>query len=284
MAAELLDVPHAVVRTDSGSSSYGGRHHVADALTELRAQFGLPADPTVEMPFRYLQLSFAPAGLDEPDDEAAPTRHRFRPIELPPDGPDEALPWLAELPRRATVYATLGTVYNGTDLLTAIIDGLQNEDLNLVVTVGATQDPARFGRRPANVRIERWIRQRVLLPHCEAVVTHGGFGTLSATLSAGLPVVCIPISADQPENAERCAALGVGRIVHPDDRTPDAIRRATRAVLDDHRHRRAAERVAETRNRQPGLDHALDLLETLARDRVPLLAPRPRSIVGVGSG
>ena len=104
--------------TPSGTAS-------ATSLSELRASFGLPADPAVEMPFRYLQLSFAPTGLDEPDDEAAPTRHRFRPIELPPDGADETPPWLADLPRRATVYATLGTVYNGTDLLTAIIDALE---------------------------------------------------------------------------------------------------------------------------------------------------------------
>ena len=226
------------------------------------------------MPFRYLQLSFAPVGLDEPDDEAAPTRHRLRPIELAPDGRDETPPWLAELPRRATVYATLGTVYNGTELLTAIIDGLQDEDLNLVVTVGATQDPAGFGRRPANVRIERWIPQQVLLPHCDAVVTHGGFGTLSATLSAGLPVVCIPISADQPANAARCAALGVGRIVAP--RRAHARRhppRDTRAVLDDQpAPPRRRERGSGQPKRQPGLDHALDLLETLARDRVPLTA------------
>ena len=114
-------------------------------------------------------------------------------------------------------------------------------------------------------------------------MTHGGFGTLSATLSAGLPVVCIPISADQPQNAARCAALGVGRIVHPDDRTPDAIRTATRAVLDDRRHRLAAERLARDSRRQPDLDHALDLLETLARDRMPLPVPRPRSIVGADS-
>ena len=143
------------------------------------------------------------------------------------------------------------------------------------MTVGATHDPARFGRRRANVRVERWIRQQVLLPHCDAVVTHGGYGTLSATLSAGRPVVCIPISADQPQNAARCAALGAGRVVHPDDRTAGAIRRATRAVLDDRRHRLAAERVARDSRRQPGLDDALDLLETLARDRVPL--PRATS-------
>ncbi len=252
-------------------------------LSELRAQVGLPADPTVEMPFRYLQLSFAPAGLDEPDDEAAPTRHRFRPIDLAANGPDVPPAWLAELPRRATVYATLGTVYNGPELLAAIIDGLETEDVNLVVTVGATQDPDRFGRRPPNVRIERWIRQQDLLPHCDAVVTHGGYGTLSATLSAGLPVVCIPISADQPQNAERCAALGVGRIVRPDERTPDAVRRATRAVLTDRRYRSAAERVASDSRRRPGLDHALDLLETLARDREPLVASRPPATVGTGS-
>lgn len=270
VAAELLDVPHAVVRTDSGSSSYRERRHIAESLAALRAAFGMPADPDVEMPFRYLQLSFAPVGLDEPDDEAAPTRHCFRPIEPPAAGLDGAVPpWLAELPGRPTVYATLGTVYNGTDLLAAIIDGLEGEDLNVIVTVGATQDPSRFGHRPTNVRIERWIPQQVLLPHCAAVVTHGGYGTLCAALSAGLPVVCVPISADQPMNSGRCAGLGVGVVIPPDDRTPGAIRHATRAVLDDHRHRRAAERVAGDSKRQPGLDHVLDLLEALASDRVP---------------
>jgi UDP-glucoronosyl and UDP-glucosyl transferase len=272
LAAELLGVPHAVVRSDSGSSSYAERHYVADSLSGSRAALGLADDPTVEMPFRYLQLSFAPVGLDEPDGEAAPTCHRFRPIEPAADGSDEALPWLIGLPRPTTVYATLGTVFNGTELLTAIIDGLQGEDFNLVVTVGVTQDPAGFGPRPPNVRIEQFIRQGVLLPHCDAVVTHGGYGTLAATLSAGLPVVCIPISADQPQNAQRCVALGAGRIVPPEDRTADAIRAATRAVLDDPKYRLASQRVSRDSQRRPVLDHALELLETLARDRAPLPA------------
>ena len=272
LAAELLGLPHAMVRTDSGSSSYSDRAHVAEALSDLRSRFGLPPDPDVDMPFRYLQLSFAPDGLGETEAEAAPTCHRFRPTEPRVDA-DPAPPWVAALPRRPTVYATLGTVYNGSELLRAIIEGLASECINLVVTVGTNHDPGSFGPQPAHVRIERWIDQQVLLPHCDAVVTHGGYGTVSATLSAGLPLVFIPISADQPGNAARCAALGVGRIVGPDDRTPAAIRAATRAVLADPAHRRAARAIAREAHSRPGLDAAVDLLERLTIDRQAVLKP-----------
>ncbi len=124
------------------------------------------------------------------------------------------------------------------------------------------------------------------MPYCDAVVTHGGYGTVSASLSAGLPLVFIPISADQPGNAERCAALGVGRIVGPDERTPAAIRAATRAVLEDPSHRRAARAIAREAHSRPGLDAALDLLERLAIDRQAVLRPNaagsPRP-VGLGA-
>lgn len=272
LAAEYLGLPHAMVRTDSGSSSYGDRHHVAAALTANRARLGLPPDPDVTMPFRYLQLSFAPPALDEPEEQTAPTCHRLRPVEPPASGEPPA--WLRELADRPTVYATLGTVYNGTELLTAILDGLAPEPLNLIMTVGPTQDPQRFGARPPHIRIEHWIPQEHLLPHCHAVVTHGGYGTASAALTHGLPLVMIPISADQPMNAARCTARGVALTLPPDRRDPEAIRAATRAVLGDPAHRRAARQAARAARQRPDLDHALDLLETLARERSPLVRSR----------
>jgi UDP:flavonoid glycosyltransferase YjiC (YdhE family) len=48
-----------------------------------------------------------------------------------------------------------------------------------------------------------------LLPHCDVVLTHGGYGAIMACLSLGLPMVVLPVSADQPRNARRCADLGV---------------------------------------------------------------------------
>jgi len=46
-----------------------------------------------------------------------------------------------------------------------------------------------------------------------------------------------PITADQPYSAQRCAALGVARVVDPAARTPEAIRDATRDVLADPSYR-----------------------------------------------
>ena len=77
LAAEVLGIPHAVVRTDSGSSSYADRGHVADVLDEVRAELGLPPDPAGDGPFRHLLLSFAPPGLD--DEPPAPTCVQLRP-------------------------------------------------------------------------------------------------------------------------------------------------------------------------------------------------------------
>jgi UDP:flavonoid glycosyltransferase YjiC (YdhE family) len=109
-----------------------------------------------------------------------------------------------------------------------------------------------------------------VLPHVAAVVTHGGFGTLAAAIAAGRPLVLVPISADQPMNAGRCADAGLGVVVGPGERTPDAIRRAVRVVLADRRYTAAAAAAGDAARAQPELGHALDLLERLAGRGLPI--------------
>ena len=48
------------------------------------------------------------------------------------------------------------------------------------------------------------------MPHAAAMVAHGGAGTTLAALTAGVPLVLLPLSADQPINARRVAELGAG--------------------------------------------------------------------------
>ncbi|MGH2351831.1 MAG: glycosyltransferase [Chloroflexota bacterium] len=139
--------------------------------------------------------------------------------------------------------------------------------MNLILTVGRNQDPAQFGPQPAHVRIERYVPQTLLLPHCDLVLTHGGSGTVMAALIHGLPLVTVPISADQPENAARCAALGVGRVAAAADATAETIRHAVRTVLADPAYRRNAERLGDEISRLPGPDQAVPLLEQLAGER-----------------
>jgi UDP:flavonoid glycosyltransferase YjiC (YdhE family) len=49
-----------------------------------------------------------------------------------------------------------------------------------------------------------------LLPHCAAVVHHGGIGTTSQGLKAGIPQLVMAMSHDQFDNANRLRRLGVG--------------------------------------------------------------------------
>lgn len=52
-----------------------------------------------------------------------------------------------------------------------------------------------------------------LLPHAAALVHHGGIGTSSQGLAAGLPQVVMPMAYDQLDNATRLKRLGVAEIL-----------------------------------------------------------------------
>src|SRR5690606_14357109 len=49
-----------------------------------------------------------------------------------------------------------------------------------------------------------------LLPRCATLVHHGGIGTTAQGLAAGVPQLIMPMSHDQPDNADRIQRLGVG--------------------------------------------------------------------------
>jgi MGT family glycosyltransferase len=275
VAAEALGLPHASVRTGALSGSYTLRRRYRTVLAPLRERAGLAPDPDDAMAFRYLHLAAEPPGFAPPGEGHAPTTHFLRPENF--ESGDGALPpWVAGLPDRPTVYATLGTVHNaqphGRATFSAILEAVRDEPWNVILTVGRDNDPAAFGPQPEHVHIARYIRQSQLLPHCDLVVNQGGFSTLTGALNAGLPLVVIPLGADQPLNAACCTALGVGRVIEPGAQTAESIRAAVRAVLADPTFRRNAERVRDETAALPGPEYAVALLERLALERQPIMA------------
>jgi UDP:flavonoid glycosyltransferase YjiC (YdhE family) len=273
VAAEVLGIPHASVRSNTLLSTYSRRRLVGEEMSRLRADYGLPPDPDTAMLFRYLHLAFEPPRFHDPELPLAPTSHLLRPVPFSQSGAEGSPSWLADLPDRPTVSATLGTVFNSRvpELFQVILDGLSDEAVNLILTIGRDQDPAQFGPQPDNVHIARYIPQSLLFPHCDVVITHAGFSTVSEALAHGLPLVPIPLDADQPLNAERCAALGVAEVIEYDRRTPGAIRRAVRMLLDDPSYRRNAEQIRDEITELPGPERAAALLEHLAANKQPLL-------------
>jgi MGT family glycosyltransferase len=272
IAAERLGIPHASIAgngyaaVDSPDVHYfpGNRLMVAEPLARHRAEHGLPPDPDVEMPFRHLHICFTPPAWD--GEAALRPRNAVFLRHTTTAAPDARAPeWLDELADRPTVLASLGTVFNKhPGVLEAIVEGLRDEPVNLIVAIGRDQDPARFGAQPAHVRIEHYVAQPLVLARCDVFVTHGGFNSVKEALSEGVPMVLVPITADQPYCAARCAALGAGCVVDPAARSAEAVRDAVREMLRDGGYRERARAFQAEMVALPGLERAVQLVEELA--------------------
>lgn len=270
VAAERLGLPFATVLVIA-AGSFVRPEVVGESLNELRAEHGLPPDPELQMLSRYLVLSTAPRSYRCPAYPLPDTAHVFRPSILgaarePPPA------WSSTLPGAATVYFTLGTIFplESGDLFARVLMGLRELPINVLATLGPDADPEELGPQPANVHIERYVPQSSVLPYCTMVVSHGGSGSVIGALAHGLPSVLIPIGADQPLNAERCADLGVAQLLDAVEATPEAIRAAVVGVLEEPTYRRNAERLRDEIAALPELAQAVGLLERLAVERRPL--------------
>jgi UDP:flavonoid glycosyltransferase YjiC (YdhE family) len=153
---------------------------------------------------------------------------RLTPLPLPRPGPAP----IPLGPHARTVYVTFGTVWNRDAApFRAAFDALADVPVNVVATLGGELD---LGPVPANVSVHRFIPQAELLPHCDAVIAHGGAGTTLGALAHGLPLILLPQGGDQHYNAERAARAGAALVG-----TLDVTR-----LLEDDVLRAAAQRVA----------------------------------------
>lgn len=173
-----------------------------------------------------------PAALDTPraDGPSAP----MRPLSF--DGAASAAPpgWISTFgAERPGVYVTFGTEVAAHAPWAAILEGLADVDVDVVATVGGRLDPATLGPLAANIRVERYVPQSFILDRAEVVVSHGGAGTLIGAATTGKVQLCVPIAADQWENADSLSAANAGVVLEPDERDVDTIRQSVQDLLAD---------------------------------------------------
>ena len=266
VVAELLGIPCATVLV-LAAGTFLHKDLVAEPLRALRSELGLPPDPTLAMLDRHLVLSPFPPSFRSPDFPPPSTTFSFRTTTaLPPNTASET----------PTVYFTLGTVYANPDLHSRVLAGLRELPANIVVTVGGHVDPTDFGPQPGHIRIEQFIPQDEVLPHSDVVISHGGSGSLMGALAHGLPSILLPLGADQPHNAKRCAELGIGLVLDPVTVTPLEVRNTVATILADHAYRQAAERIRDEINALPGVGMAVPRIERLSEGSIQAARPHQR--------
>lgn len=272
VAAARLGLPYASVLVIA-AGNFVRKAVVGEALNDLRAEHSLPPDPDLAMLSRYLVLSPFPPSYRDPAFPLPASAHSVRPLTVEQAQYDLAPPWEQHFPAAVTVYFTLGTVFNveSGDLFERVLAGLRGLPVNVIATVGRAIDPAVFGSQAANIEIAQYIPQSVVLPHCAAVVAHGGSGSVIGALAHGLPMVLIPMGADQPQNAARCADLGVALVLDAVTAAPADVHAAVSTLLADPSYKRAAQRLQDEIAALPDPVQAIKLLERLAVEKRPII-------------
>jgi len=249
-------------------------------VARAAAEHGLDGDRVTAVGYEVLHIDRTPPSLEMPGYQAPPNAVNVRPE--PFDAGGEMPAWFDDLGARPLVYVTLGTVMNGNiPLFRLIADALADEPFDVVIALGAGIPHEALGEVARNIRVGGFLPQARILERASVVVSHGGYGTVSASLGAGLPLFLLPMAADQPYNTERCisagAALGVMQdqppgpppagpppFTAPD---PSVIRDGTRRLLDEPAFRDAAQGIAAEIAALPPADHAAKRLEEAVLER-----------------
>ena len=220
--AETLDLPRAIlmhVLHSTFTDTWGGK--------ATRAKNAAYLDHAGQV------LVLAPPGFDTAY-RLPPNTSDVGPITDPEPSPQlstRMTELLAE-PGKPWVLLSLGTTLEDqATTLPGILEAVAELPIRVLLTLGGVLQPSAIDS-PPNVTVCGYIPHDSLMPHMAAVVSHGGLGTITAALAAGVPLVCIPQSRDQPDNAKRVVASGAGLAV--DKNAPPAeIAAAIEGVLAD---------------------------------------------------
>jgi UDP:flavonoid glycosyltransferase YjiC (YdhE family) len=240
---------------------------VAISLAEAEAGSIAAAAPALEEHRRGLvselraqpYLTRFPASLDP--SPFADTVRFHEPRETPDSLPD----WWrgSDAP---LIYLTFGTVLGymsiAAETYRMALQAVERTSARVLLTVGRRFDASTLGPVPANVHVERWIDQARVLEQADVVVCHGGSGTTLAALAAGVPVVMVPLFADQFENARRIAATRAGRVA---ETTAPDITRSIEDVLADVTYRDRARAIGAEMAATPTVEEVLTRLPSRRR-------------------
>lgn len=268
VAAERFEVPLVIVNVIA-SGGLTRPDHVAEPLRALRESFGLGPDPRLSMLEGDLVVAPFPPSFRDPSFPLPQTAVSIRSETRNGPGDHPAVDWLRAGSEQTRIYFTLGTVFNteSGDLCTRVLEGLQELPARILATVGTNIDPSSIPISAANVRIERFVPQSLVLPVVDLVVNHGGSGSVIGALAHGIPLIVIPLGADQELNAHRVEALGAGLKLDPMTCTPLEISNGVQCILQSGTAADAAHRVQEEIAALPDVSSLLPALEKVSRVR-----------------
>ena len=254
----------------------------SEPIYDLREELGLPTgdDPIFDAKFStdlVLALFSSVIGEPQPDWPASTRTTGF----LFYDGDAGKMDLAPEL--EAFLQAgppplvfTLGSaaVLDAGDFYEQSALAAEQLDERAVLLVGDDPRNLPSHRVPESICIARYAPYSRLFPWASLIVHQGGVGTTAQALRAGKPMLVMPYSHDQPDNARRVRRLGVAKVIQRHRYRADTAASLIGEMLAEPKYRERAAAIGVQVRDEDGLREAGDALEQLALrsgPRKPLL-------------
>jgi len=180
-----------------------------------------------------------------------------RGVTPPPSGLEA---FLAEHPRPVVFTPGSANVHAQDFFAAAVGACLRLDRPGVLLTRFPEQVPRDL---PPKLRHFEFVPLSQLLPHAAALVHHGGIGTASQAMAAGIPQVIMPLSHDQPDNAARVKRLGIGDAIVPRRFTPERLSQMLASLMGSGDVATACRDIARRLRGVDAITQSCDLIEQL---------------------
>jgi MGT family glycosyltransferase len=170
-------------------------------------------------------------------------------------------PWAPQDGDGPLVYLSLGSLASGdVELMRKLIASLADAPYRVIVSKGPQHEELELAD---NMVGEEFLPQTSILPHVDAVITHGGNNTVTESLYCGKPMVLLPVFWDQYDNAQRMQETGFGIRLDTYGHDRGELPAAIDGLLADQPLRDRLAAVSARLQAAPGTVQAADLIEAL---------------------
>jgi zeaxanthin glucosyltransferase len=241
LAAQGLGIPWAGVSSALSllepPMDYGLKRNVRALASERQALF---ARHGFDARFRNceclsprLNVIFATEAFLGPDAGVPPATHLVGPSNpLTERGDEVDFPW-ERLGAKPVVYVSFGSQISWQpELFRTLAEAAAPLGVTLVLSAGELADTDFSRSLPGDVVAVPYVPQRQLLPRASAFVSHGGANSVMEAMTAGVPMLLLPICNDQPIQAHFLTKSGAGLALGPRTLTVQECRAALRQLLE----------------------------------------------------
>ncbi|CAI4229779.1 unnamed protein product [Auanema sp. JU1783] len=172
---------------------------------------------------------------------------------------DEKFKQIMEKGEKGVIIMSFGSIVQFHALPPTVKDDLvkvvrQKKEYHFLFRVSKDDTTTRpLFQELSNVDFTEWLPQSDILAHprLQLFIMHGGLNGLTEAMLRGVPVVVIPIFADQFRNGRNVEKRYVGKVVLKKDLNEKNILNAINTILGDENYRKSAKRMQKLMKNKP---------------------------------